>query len=491
VGLLAYLVWGSRAWPLVHDAPLMHYVAWLIAQGAVPYRDVFDMNFPGVYLIHLTVLAVGGAGDPAWRLFDLGWLGATAALVFAYGRGLGDRWSAAAAALLFCLYHLAGGAWRAGQRDFLLCGFLLAGAYGVARSRERGGDPAPLLWGGLALGAGMTVKPHAGLFWVACAAAAALGNRRAGRSPLGGAAIVLAAGLVVPALVFGWLAWRGGWHPFVSIFTSYVLPLYGQVGRDLIGSALGWHRYGWQLWMLLGLLALLGLAARVPGPHGMRRGLALLGVAYGAIHFVIQGKGWEYHLYPLALFVAVLGSAALRPPAAAGTAGDGGGGLRRLGDLARPAAALVLAGTLLVLGAKGVDALDDRLIAEKSRRVASLTRDLRPLAPPGATVQTMDVTEGAVHALLRLGIGQPTRFMYDFHFFHHEQDPRIQALRAEFAAALEAGRPAAIVVVRDTWRRSGYERLEAFPAVARLLARDYVPAVAGDGYRIYAKRAGS
>ena len=43
-------------WPLVHDAPIMHYVAWRIAEGAVPYRDLFDMNFPGVYLLHLLVV---------------------------------------------------------------------------------------------------------------------------------------------------------------------------------------------------------------------------------------------------------------------------------------------------------------------------------------------------------------------------------------------------------------------------------------------------
>jgi hypothetical protein len=74
--LLAYLIWASRAWPLIHDAPLMHYIAWLINQGAVPYRDAFDMNLPGVYLLHLAVLRVGGPGDLAWRLFDLGWLAA-------------------------------------------------------------------------------------------------------------------------------------------------------------------------------------------------------------------------------------------------------------------------------------------------------------------------------------------------------------------------------------------------------------------------------
>jgi len=69
----------------------MHYVAWLIAQGAVPYRDAFDMNLPGVYLIHQAVLGLAGPSDLAWRLVDLAWLAATCGLLFTYARPLGDR----------------------------------------------------------------------------------------------------------------------------------------------------------------------------------------------------------------------------------------------------------------------------------------------------------------------------------------------------------------------------------------------------------------
>src|SRR5207248_5678801 len=89
--LLLYFLWRSRGWPLVHDAALMHYIAWLIGHGAVPYRDAFDMNMPGVYVIHMAALAVGGARDAIWRAFDLGWLGVTMALAYQYSRPLGDR----------------------------------------------------------------------------------------------------------------------------------------------------------------------------------------------------------------------------------------------------------------------------------------------------------------------------------------------------------------------------------------------------------------
>jgi hypothetical protein len=473
---------------MIHDAPLMHYIAWVIAQGGVPYRDIFDMNLPGAYLIHAAVIALMGGGDLAWRLFDLGWLATTCGLLWMYARPVG-AWPAAAGALLFALYHLSGGAWRAGQRDFLLCAFLLAAALGVARSMERRGALCPLAWAGLALGVGMTVKPHAGLFWLVAAASAAWGARR--RWPVAAAATVLGAGLVAPALVFGWLAWRGGWGPFLSVFTGYVVPLYGQVGRVPVWLSFGDYRLGWGLWIAMAGLAAMGACNPAPGAEA-RKAIAMMGLASGAIHFVVQGKGWEYQLYPLAVFVCALapfavrrltrepwetvGHPAMQPSAAR---------LRHGGALA------VFAATVLALGVKGADALDEGWINDKARRVAALTTDLARVAGDGGTVQVLDVTEGGVHALWNLGLRQPTRFIYDFHFFHDTGDPRIQAMRAELVAGLIAAPPAAIAVLRDTWNRKGYERFRDWPELARILATRYRLAVDGDAYRIYARRSDS
>jgi hypothetical protein len=475
--LLAHLIWASRAWPLVHDAPLMHYVAWLIAEGGTPYRDAFDMNVPGVYLLHLAVLRVGGAGDGAWRLFDLGWLAAVGGLLWAYCRPMSDAVAAGAAAALFGLYHLSGGAWRVGQRDFLLCLFLVAGAYGVARGLEQAGDRLALFAGGLALGAGMMVKPHAGLYWLLCAAVTAVAVRRTGRPARFEVAVVLAGGLVVPALVLGWLAGRGGLAPFLAILTGYLLPLYGQVGRVSVIGATRWHPWGRALFALLAALGLLGLLAAAR-PWSPRLVLAALGVLYGVAHFVLQGKGWEYQLYPLALFLC-----ALAPVAVSRRDGPRPGGTR-----ARAAAVVAWALLVTVLGVKGVEAREPEWIAEKARRVSALTRDLALLVRPGETVQVLDTTAGGVHALLRLGLRQPTRFIYDFHFFHHGDDPRIRALRAELLAGLAARPPAAVVVLEESWPALGYERLAAFPELARMLDGSFTLTVAGPGYRIHAKR---
>jgi hypothetical protein len=81
-----------------------------------------------------------------------------------------------------------------------------------------------------------------------------------------------------------------------------------------------------------------------------------------------------------------------------------------------------------------------------------------------------------------------TRFLYDFHFFHHADDPRIRALRAELVAGLAARRPAAVVVLEESWPEIGYDRLAAFPELAQVLERSFTLAVTGPGYRIHAQR---
>src|ERR671922_2169246 len=105
VAFVALLAWRSLTWPLIHDVPLMHYVAWRIGEGATPYRDLFDMNQPGTYLIHLAVLRTLGGGDLAWRVFDLGWLAATAAAIAVFAAPWGAL-AAGAGAVLFATYHL-------------------------------------------------------------------------------------------------------------------------------------------------------------------------------------------------------------------------------------------------------------------------------------------------------------------------------------------------------------------------------------------------
>ncbi len=41
--LVVVLLVLSLPWPLIQDAPVMHYIAWRIGEGDVPYRDLYDI----------------------------------------------------------------------------------------------------------------------------------------------------------------------------------------------------------------------------------------------------------------------------------------------------------------------------------------------------------------------------------------------------------------------------------------------------------------
>jgi hypothetical protein len=470
----AGLLWGSRGWPLLHDAPIMHYIAWRIGEGAVPYRDLFDMNFPGAYLLHLGVVRVLGPGDLAWRAFDLGWLSLGALAV----AGLAWRWGTVAAAgggLFFVTYHLAAGAWNAGQRDFLLCPFLVAGALGVARWAETG-RLAFLVWGGLAVGAGTTIKPHAGVLAAALGVFVILRAWRAGNPLLPPAAALVTGSLLVPAALGTWLALDGALGAWWEIVGEYLVPLYSRLGRP--GAWWIHHRAG--VWLPIAAAVLVSLGR----PLWQRRftdrhAIAALGVAYGLLHFYAQGKGWEYHLYPLVAFAGVLLCAELAPAL----------------QERRPVLGVALVGCLLVvvvlLWTKGREAASAGWVADKQRRVDAIVGELRRRLGNGDTVQVLDTTDGGIHALLRLAVRQPTRFLYDFHFFHDRDAPVVRRLRQEFVHDLGAHPPRFIVLFDRGWPDGDASRIRDFPELAERLATAYRPVASGDGWVLHEERDGS
>jgi hypothetical protein len=470
VGVLA---WRSRAWPLIHDAPLMHYIAWRISEGAVPYRDLFDMNFPGVYLLHLAALTLFGAGDVGWRAFDLAWLAGTSLAAAALAAPWG-RLAAAGAGLFFAAYHLAAGAWQAGQRDFLLCPFLLLAALAVARWSERPGERASLAWGGLALGAGITVKPHAGLFAAALLVLVAVVARGSGPPAERGLAAapvgIFAAALVVPSLaVVAWLALVGALPAWYEIVVRYLVPLYSRLGRPD-----RWTFYRWHVWLPIAAGVALSLGSALAGRRfSTRHAVVTVGLGYGVAHFFGQGKGWEYHLYPLAAFAAVALFAEMQRLLEAG----------RLAAL--PLLACIVAAAAM-LGIKGVEASDAAWIVAKERRVSAVVADLSGRIAPEDFVQVLDTTEAGIHALLRLHAVQPTRFIYDFHFYHDVQTPMIRRLREEFLRSFDAHPPKFVVLFERGWPASGYERVDGFAGLRQRLAAYRVDR-RGDGYRVYAR----
>lgn len=462
----------SLPWPLIQDAPVMHYIAWRIGEGDVPYRDLYDINQPGVYVLHLALLRTLGAGDGAWRAFDIAWMAATAAVLALLARPWGGV-AAAGAALGFAAYHVAGGAWQAGQRDYLMCVFLVAGALGVVRWLEQRGGAWSLGGAGLALGAAIGLKPYAVVFAGALGVIVVVAAVRRGDviEAIRSLVAYVAGGLAVPVALGAWLALAGGLRAWVDVIFGYALPVYGHLGRSA-----PWLGHRWLGWIPLGLAAVGALvAALVTRRADARHLVAAVGIVYGVVNYVGQAKGSEYHLYPLATFVFLLAFSALKPALTVGRA------------WLNATFTVVLAASLVLLTAKGLEASDAVWMWDKERRVRVLVDDLSRGLAPGDTVQVLDVADGGLQALLRLHVRQPTRFLYDVFFFHEADRPVVRAIRAEFIAALETRPPRFIVLMRG-WPSGDYDRIRYFPALADLLARRYDIVVTREGHRLYARR---
>jgi len=471
---VAYALFESFAWPLIHDAPIMHYIAWRISEGAVPYRDIFDMNQPGAYLVHLAVLRVLGESDAAWRMFDLVVLAWTALVI----RRFAAPWGIAAsvgASLFFVAFHLMGGAWHMGERNFLLCPLLLTGGLAVAVWDEAAGGArriSPLVQAGAAVGAAITIKPHTLLFALAMGVLVVLRARRRGDRPWMPAGVYLAA-LVAPCIAtMAWLANAGGMGAWWWIMRDYVVPLYSHVGR-----AQSWPLLRSPLWASIGLTIAVSLFSIVRDRRfTARHGIAIAGVIYGVAHYFGQGKAWPYHLYPLAAFAALLLFAELGPAARDVRA-------RRILVLVGIGAAIVFLTVQLSQTIRSASVWDkEAIIRQAVDDVAARTR-------PGDTAQVLDTAEGGLHALLRLHIRQPSRFVYDFHFVHDVDSPTIQRLRAELMAALRREMPRVIVVFRDGWPSGGYDRVRAFPALSNYIDAHYAIAEQRRWYTVLERRA--
>src|SRR5215470_19786507 len=76
-----WLFWRSRDWPLVGDATILHFIAAQMKMGAVPYRDIADVNMPLTYGIHAAIVTLGGMSDVAWRTFDVSATAVLSALI--------------------------------------------------------------------------------------------------------------------------------------------------------------------------------------------------------------------------------------------------------------------------------------------------------------------------------------------------------------------------------------------------------------------------
>ncbi len=480
----------SLRWPFRHDPPILLYMTWLMDRfGLVPYRDIFDMNLPGTYAVYALIGRTSGYTDLGVRCVDLGILAGELVLTWLWMKRLGVS-IALCGAVLWGLCYLQLGSQVSIQREYLLLLPVLAALVLADRCGES--FPSWSAFGvGLFFGLAALMKPHAA---IGLPLVLLLGEkpRDAGAMPV--RTVLALAGFLVPVAVSLVYLWdNGGLAAFMDMARNY-WPLYAQLsGEHQTLSGLGRMRYLWTEFRQLGGFGLWLVPAAFGAYFSLyRAGLAderkrrvvlliALAFCYG-LYPLFSGQFWIYHWLVFLYFTLQLASLCLVDPPPEWSGAD------------RLVPVIVLASVILlhVQGPEGIDsALEGKGVPPvHGGRVEAIASFLSARMRPGDTVQPLDWTGGAVHAMLLSRARLATPFVYDFHFYHHVSSAYIQELRRRFIAALSGARPRFIiqVVAPDKPWVGGEDTTMEFPELASLIASNYAVVSSGQGYIIYGLR---
>ena len=443
--VVAALLWRSLDWPLIGDAAIFHFIAEQMRMGAIPYRDIYDVNMPLIYVVHAGVMAIGGMSDVAWRAFDLGCAAAMSALilmlVWPAGRPLAIH-----AALIALATHLLLGPYSAGQRDYLMAIVALGVTLVSVRAAETPeSSRMSLLIAGAAAAIAASIKPTG----ILLLALPALGMARLRWhdmiwTALGAAAVAL--------LMLGLLAAFDALWAFIAMVRG-LIPAYASMGSrplyDVVRDT--------AVWLApvggLALAAALNISAPKPPRERVLIGLTL----FGLIHLFAQRKGWFYHVYPLGLGLTCWGAASLA-------------------SLSMLRSAVCVTVTAAALAWLVPAALTQATSYPALRTASAMQLALQSRLPPGARVQVLDSDNGAFLAVARAGMRQATPHIQWFSLLLGGD-----SIRKDFITALNADPPAAVLITNAQWpQESGFDAADRWPAFAGLLASQYDLAQTGD-----------
>ncbi len=501
-GLMLFKMAASLHWRMEHDTPLLHYAAFLMDRyDAVPYRDIFETSMPGTFAFHYTIGKLFGYGDFAFRCVDLSLLCILLAATYVFMARFGHL-VAFSSSVVFGLVYLAHGQSMSLQRDYIGIIPVVLGLLCIP-SRE---TSSVGLWRfvlvGLLFGLSSLIKPHICIALPVVVAALLVLRRKSQvgiRSSIKATMCCAVAFLIPLATAAVWLGANSALSPFARILFDY-LPLHS--------AMTGWHEniqgVHWIFYLIentfslggYGILAMVSLwgistvlaqAEWRTMPVKCVSAIVLLSsLLLYAIYSTLGGKFWNYHWMPFAYFCSISAGLCLYSLPTSS--------FHFLPQILRVISLLIALTVHLNFpryalsvywdissGAKGH--------APKGGRVDEIATWLKANLSQGDRVQPLDWTGGSIHAMLLSEARLATKFMYDYHFYHHVSAPLIQTLRSEFIEQLQAAVPRFVISVETNkpWV-SGLDSTRSFPELSEFLKMHYVVAFEGNGYLIYERK---
>ncbi len=498
-GLLVLTAVLSLFWRIQGDATIMLYNAFLMDRfGFVPYHDILDMNMPGNYLAYSLIGKLSAYTDLGGRIVDLTILAGMLALNWLWMKKI-SKTAAWVGTLMWGLYYLAFGPRVSLQREYLMLLPLLAGLLVFANSP--GASPLRGLAVGFFFGAAGTIKPQAMIALPLLVIFDLLNEVRSGDKPgvwvvrsIRQTLLPVAAGLCLPFAIAAVYLWaKGSLRDFLDIAIHY-WPLYAhETGDHTILNGL--PRFGYLAQNLRQLGGFAGfLAAAAVGSYtalfeqGLekvqkRQFFLLIGlvVCYG-IYPVFGGQFWTYHWILFVFFAIQLSSMCFIERSGKAE------GIKRLFPIL---IFLIVFSQTLPLGVyEELLTHGGRMDPPEGGRPDEIAAFLAPRLQPGDTVQPLDWTGGAIHAMLILQAKIATPFTSDTEFYLNVSNPYIHSLRERFITDLGRARPRFIIDVYGEFKPwvSGPGTTREFDELQAVLDEDYTVVFNGDGYRIYELR---
>src|SRR5690242_7567562 len=193
----------SFHWHFIVDSPILQYISFLILHGKIPYKEVFDFNLPGTFILHIFGIKVFGADDAGFRLFDLFNLLIISLSIYLLLKKY-NKVSIILGILIFANIHLAGGEYAMGQRDFLMLPYLGIGAFFSYRAVFTS-KASYLFPAGLFLGFCSTIKPTPVLLALLFTLLFFFYHKKEVRKDIAAAGFMLAGFIICPLLIMMWL----------------------------------------------------------------------------------------------------------------------------------------------------------------------------------------------------------------------------------------------------------------------------------------------
>jgi hypothetical protein len=500
VGLWAL---ASLWWPFGWDQGIFGWIADVIVDGGVPYRDAWDVKGPLVYYVFAAVRWLTGPAMWGIRALDLALLAVAGTAMSRVVSRLSNPWAGRVAALLFVLQYAGMGYWDTAQPDGWAAMLVLIGVVAPLLEPGRRDRTRLIQISALTVGVCTLIKPLYGIFGILPLVAAVLAphGTRATRTRLV-AAVVLGSALP-PLLCVAWFASHGALSEFFDTYIRFNVQLAGTVEESWSGAAR-------QAWSHLAksqatLLALpLAVTALVALRREQPRACLLLGLWFAAALVVVtaQRRFYPYHWHVAYVPLVTLSGIAL-------------GRLWNDGAVARgPAVARTFAVTQAVLLALllvrtplrefrewalwRTGRVSDQEHYEQYRfnslvfNVADELTLARYLAAHTRTTDRVLVWSSPMANYLT-GRRSAGRLSFHIPFYGARLTPLQQRYRAEFLRTLSDQPPEVIAVngrsFSDSEPTSQITLARVLPELPALLADRYDEIALAGGYRLYARRA--